>query len=178
MFFDNFVFWGLAFISIFLLQVINDDNIILTLFLFVCLYLFDSGHVYLTYIRVVKEFKYAKLFFIITPLLVFLFLYYITTYIYTLFFYVIGYTTLFHFIRQIYGINRWYLSISNEKITQLRDNVIYLVTVIPMLILFFKQPMIPFRIPCQLKNYIINLKPSPIYPQRRLQVEKVLGSSF
>jgi len=30
----------------------------------------------------------------------------------------------------------------------------------------------PFRIPCQLKNYIINLKPYPIYPQRRLQVEK------
>ena len=36
----------------------------------------------------------------------------------------------------------------------------------------------PFRIPCQLKNYIINLKPYPIFLQRRLQVEKVLGSSF
>jgi len=29
----------------------------------------------------------------------------------------------------------------------------------------------PFTIPCQLKNYIINLKPYLIYPQRRLQVE-------
>jgi len=65
----------------------------------------------------------------------------VPTYIYTLFFYVIGYTTLFHFIRQIYGINRWYLSIFNEKITQLRDNIIYLVTVIPILILFFKKPI-------------------------------------
>jgi hypothetical protein len=138
-FIDNLIFWGIPLLVICFLPFLkNTSNVFSYIFLLIFLYLFDSGHVYLTFIRVFKEFKYAKIFFVIVPLTVFVFLYYIAKYDYDLFFYVIGYLTIFHFIRQIYGINRWYIKINNEELTQLRDNIIYIVTLIPIIIFFFR----------------------------------------
>jgi len=135
--------FGLSLSGIFvfiLLKLLNADSIFyigLALIISVAL---DNGHVYMTYSRVKKEFNTNPLFFISVPLLI---IGVFTGWMYLqipYFWSFVVYFTFFHFIRQIFGINRWYMAKENNK-NKIIDFFLYALVLLPILSIHFNSYM-------------------------------------
>jgi hypothetical protein len=130
-YFENLMFWGIGLITFFSFKFFGNSYLINVLLLFILASIFDTGHIWITYTRLTNEFKYVK-WLIIAPFLAFILLFYFAN---TDYFYVfITYFAWFHYLKQIYGINRWYMKKENENITPTRNNIVFVITLIPLLI--------------------------------------------
>ena len=131
--------WGLSLSSIivfYLLKVLDNDSFLflaVTLAISVAL---DNGHVYMSYSRVAKEFKEHAKFFVTVPVGIFLTFFVWMYFNIPYFWNMVLYATFFHFIRQIYGINRWYMRVEGRK-SPLIDTVLLLSMIIPILSMSF-----------------------------------------
>ncbi len=106
---------------------------------FIALVMLDSGHVYLTYIRLFKEWKLIKTTAILLHLGIFIFflamMYFKINYLW----HFVVYATFFHFIRQFYGVMRWYLFLDKNNHSYILDILFYLTTLTPFICLHFRE---------------------------------------
>jgi hypothetical protein len=136
----NIDVWGLSLSSLivfFLLQALNESSIFYLILALSISVVLDNGHVYMTLSRVVKEFDKHKTFFLSVPALIFAtfftWLYFDIPYFWSM----VIYSTFFHFARQIYGINRWYMRKDKLIHSKFRDFVIYAVVLLPIIAMHF-----------------------------------------
>ena len=123
-----------------LLKILNADSffyIALTLMIAIVL---DNGHVYMTYSRIKKEYSQEKLFFILTPMVIAIVLFLWLELKIPYFWSFVVYATFFHFVRQIYGINRWYMAKEKLK-SKVIDFFVYALIILPILSIHFNQNM-------------------------------------
>jgi len=123
-----------------MLKFSGEDNLITFVAVLLISVILDNGHVYFTYSRIAKEFQKAKVFFVAVPIIIFLtFLtwqYFKIPYFYSF----VVYATLFHFIRQAYGINRWYM-LSEKGNKLIIDFIMYSLMITPLIALHFRSDL-------------------------------------
>lgn len=105
-------FWLIG-IPVFFLATIELKYLFLALSLIVLVFL-DNGHIFLTYIRIFKEKKKIFTFSLFSHLLCFIFFLAFQVYQLKYLWHLVLYATLFHFIRQYFGILRWYKFLDNH----------------------------------------------------------------
>jgi len=135
----NIDIWGLSLASLicfFLLKIINDVSLSYLIIVLVISVVLDNGHIYMTYSRVFKEYKKEKMFFIVVPFVIFTFFFIWLFNDIPYFWSFVLYATFFHFARQIYGINRWYMK-KEEMNSKFRDFIIYSIIILPILSMHF-----------------------------------------
>jgi len=122
------------------LKILEPNSYIYIALTFLIAIALDNGHVYMTYSRVKKEFKQSPLFFTLVPLSItvgiFLWLYFKIPYFWSF----VVYATFFHFVRQVYGINRWYMSQEGIKSGAI-DFFLYSLVILPILSIHFNPNM-------------------------------------
>ena len=111
--------------------------------LFIALVLFDSGHVYLTYIRLYKEWRLIKTTTILLHLGLFLFFLAFQYMGIRYLWHFVVYATFFHFVRQFYGVMRWYLFLDKNRHTYILDVLFYLITLTPFVCLHLRPDLDP-----------------------------------
>lgn len=111
--------FGISFSGIFILYflVLINKNLSITIFFYTILLItiIEQTHVYLTLNRIFKEFKINKIYFILVPIFIFSIVF---SWIYLKIPYFMNallYFAIYHTIKQIFGINRWYLWLNNRK---------------------------------------------------------------
>ncbi len=120
------------------------SSISLSIILFFSLVLMDGGHVYLTYLRIVKEWSCLKKTVISLHIFLFLFFFSFQYYKIILLWHLVTYFTIFHFLRQFYGIMRWYLFCQKHFYHKYFLNVFfYLNTLIPLICLHLRIDLSP-----------------------------------
>ena len=132
---------SLSGIAVFLLlKILNADSMFYIGLALVISVVLDNGHVYMTYSRVKKEFKVSPLFFVAVPVLI---IGVFTIWMYSqipYFWSFVVYFTFFHFIRQIFGINRWYMAKEKNK-SRAIDFFVYALVLVPILSIHFNPHM-------------------------------------
>jgi len=119
-----------------LLKTINEASTAYMIITLLISIIFDNGHVYMTFSRVFKEYEKAKMFFILVPIGIFVFFFIWLFDDIPLFWSFVLYATIFHFTRQVYGINRWYMKKENMN-SRFRDFIIYAVVLVPLFSMSF-----------------------------------------
>lgn len=110
---------------------------------FIATGLIDSGHVYTTFWRTLfhpEEFRSRKAYFILPVCFFFIFALWFKLGAQYLWSFVV-YATLFHHIRQVYGVSKWY-QVLNKKSDLISDKFLYLLAVFPMFAYHFR-PGVP-----------------------------------
>lgn len=108
---------------------------------FIALVLFDSGHVYLTYVRIVKEWKQIKYSAVTLHITLFIVFYLLQFFKVNYLWHFVVYATFFHFLRQFYGVMRWYLFLKENKHSYILDLLFYLTTITPILCMHFRSDL-------------------------------------
>lgn len=108
---------------------------------FIALVLLDSGHVYLTYIRLIKEWKQIKYQAVILHIALLISFYMLQYFKINYLWHFVVYATFFHFLRQFYGVMRWYLFLKENRHSYVLDILFYLTTLIPFLCMHFRSDL-------------------------------------
>ena len=123
-------------ICLLLLRVFNADSTAYLAIVLVVSIVLDNGHVYMTYSRVFREYSEDKVFFITVPILIFFVFFMWLSNDVPYFWSFVVYATFFHFARQIYGINRWYMK-KDGMSSKIHDFIIYAIVILPILSMHF-----------------------------------------
>ena len=115
----------------------NYEN--LYFYMFYLVTLIDSCHVFLTVGRIRKDYNIDKTFFIVTPIVVFLILFFYQYFqvpnLWTIFLYF----AFFHFVKQNFGISRWYMAQNNFRKDRIIDHYVFLTTFLPFVMAHFRE---------------------------------------
>jgi hypothetical protein len=111
--------------------------------LFLIFGLLDSGHVYTTIWRFIFGSEKPSLFIIAIPVLIFcglaLWLYFQIPYFWAF----IVYSTLFHHIRQYFGITKWYQKINNQ-FSKMQGYFVYILTIVPIILYHLRSDIVGY----------------------------------
>jgi hypothetical protein len=111
----------------------------------------DSGHVYTSVWRTYldkKEFKRRKWTYLLSPLIIFTAFYLISLFDFILLGAIVVYATLYHNMRQFYGMSKWYQKV-NSSFDKISDYFFYILTVLCFV-------TVHFRTDLQLSEYYPN----------------------
>ena len=125
-------------VTLFLFEIIQENFLITAILSFIIFNFIDVGHVYSTVLRTVfdKEERSRSKRYILTPIIlsviIFMWMYFKIPYFWSF----VGYFTLYHNLRQGFGIMKWYEKKNNSFIGY-SGNIFYVLTYVPIILFHF-----------------------------------------
>ncbi len=121
-----------------------QNSIRFMVFAWISLALFDSGHVYTTIWRTYfnpEEFKRRRAYYVQVPVLIFCFFFFWMYFQIPYLKVFIAYFTIYHNVRQFYGVTKWYQNI-NQSWDKISDVFFYTLCLLPFLTMHFRTDLV------------------------------------